>query len=202
MNLPEIPQKGTRVLHFAKQAVAWMRANTITNVVGGRIKRGPSGTTIEITPSADSSKYVHPWRVAAKGDDVVTIAPGEILSMTDGLGSAGGLTVSHSKGYAGGDLTITTTGYIYGSIDAALSYDLITTNGWTDSGGDTVTTAYLWVLPDVTASISIGNAATMPISTAVFYWEIAQVDLTDGVASITKQVLTHNPILWSFAPVV
>ena len=55
-------------------------------------------------------------------------------------------------------------------------------------------------MPDLNEYITVGFAATMPKdpTTQTFYWEIAQVSLAGGIASITKQVLRHDPMLWSF----
>lgn len=140
--------------------------------------------------------YVPPWQVVPNGDDTVHVSPGEILSWPDGV--AGPLTLSHFAEYTGGDVTVTANGVIYGTIPGALSLDTIVNDTWTDSNGDDVVIAYLRIFPDITESITVGFAATIPVSNTDFYWEIAKVELTDGVASVTKQVLTHNPQLWSF----
>ena len=43
---------------------------------------------------------------------------------------------------------------------------------------------------------------TAPKSSGTFYFEIAKVDLVDGVAVVTRQILDHNPTLssWLEAP--
>jgi hypothetical protein len=134
-----------------------------------------------------------PFEVTANGDDTVTVAPGEIMSYGDG--TFGDLSIKHYSSFDGGDATVTANGVIYGEIDATLALNLVLNDTWIDSNGDSVDTYYYRLLPDTLDTITVGFATSMPSSSSVFYFEIAKVELTDGVASVTKQVLTHNPIL-------
>jgi hypothetical protein len=136
---------------------------------------------------------IHPFKVSANGDDTVTVAPGEIMSYGDG--TFGDLSIKHYSSFDGGEATVTASGVIYGEIAAALALNLVLNDTWIDSNGDSVDTYYYRLLPDTLDTIAVNFATSMPSSSSVFYFEIAQVDLTDGVASVTKQVLTHNPIL-------
>lgn len=136
-----------------------------------------------------------PWKVTANGDDTVTVGAGAILSFPDG----DDLTLSRYKDYAGGDIvTVTTDGFIYGYIDASLGLYAMATPTGTDSGGDTITLYLNRIFPDVADDISVAFAATIPLSNNIFYFEIAEVTLTDGVAAISSQTLNHNPTLWGF----
>lgn len=134
-----------------------------------------------------------PFEVTANGDDTVTVAPGDIMSYGDG--TFGDLSIKHYSSFDGGDVTVTAAGVIYGEIDAALASNLVLNDTWIDSNGDSVDTYYYRLIPDTLDTITVNFATSMPSSSSVFYFEIAKVDLTDGVASVTKQVLTYNPIL-------
>ena len=48
MRIPKKPKEGESVRYFAEEAVRWMRANQITNVIGGSLKRNTSGTTLSV----------------------------------------------------------------------------------------------------------------------------------------------------------
>lgn len=135
----------------------------------------------------------HPFQVTANGNDTVAVAPGEIMSYGDG--TFGDLSIKHYSSFDGGDVTVTAAGVIYGEIDAALALNLVLNDTWIDSNGDNVDIYYYRLLPDTLDNITVNFATSMPSSSSVFYFEIAKVDFVDDVASVTKQVLTHNPIL-------
>jgi len=173
MELPKQPKQGDLVRHFAEESIRWMRSNTLTHVKGGRLKRSPNGTTLEIEQQNGNSLesiialLPHPWKCSANGDATIYVGEGRIHSFLDG-DSPGHNASASMAGF--GD--------------------------W--EGGNVI--ILLRTMPDPETYITVGFAETMPKnpSANVFYWEIAQVALTDGIASITKQVLRHDPMLWNF----
>jgi hypothetical protein len=205
MELPKQPKQGDLVRHFAEESIRWMRSNTLTHVKGGRLKRSPNGTTLEIEQQNGNSLesiialLPHPWKCTANGDDTIYVGEGRIHSFLDG--DTAGLASNSMAGFGdwtGGNVTVTAaTGVIYGEIQAIDTvYPLIDVFL---SGPSYASISLLRKIPDLNYSITVGFAATMPKDTAanIFYWEIAQVALTDGIASITKQVLRHDPMIWS-----
>jgi hypothetical protein len=209
MELPKQPKQGDLVRHFAEESIKWMRSNTLTHVKGGRLKRSPNGTTLEIEQQNGNSLesiialLSHPWKCTANGDATIYVGEGRIHSYLDG--DTAGLASNSMAGFgdwAGGDVTVTAaTGVIYGEILGSSSvYPLVDIIA--DSAGESgdVNITLLRTMPDLNEYITVGFAATMPRDPTanIFYWEIAQVALTDGIASITKQVLRHDPMLWSF----
>lgn len=210
MNLPKQPKEGEPVKHFASEVINWMRANTLNHVKGGRLKRSTNGTTVEvIEPKFPSIQEIydllpHPWKCTASGGNTIYVGEGRVHSYLDGddPGYNASASMAGFGDWAGGNVTVTAaTGVIYGELPAINSVsplvDIIA-----DSAGESgdVNIILLRTMPDPETYITVGFAETMPknASANVFYWEIAQVALTDGIASITKQVLRHDPMLWNF----
>jgi hypothetical protein len=210
MELPKQPKQGDLVRHFAEESIRWMRSNTLTHVKGGRLKRSPNGTTLEIEQQNGNSLesiialLPHPWKCSANGDATIDVGEGRIHSFLDGdsPGHNASASMAGFGDWEGGNVTVTAaTGVIYGELPAINSVsplvDIIA-----DSAGEygDVNIILLRTMPDPETYITVGFAETMPKnpSANVFYWEIAQVALTDGIASITKQVLRHDPMLWNF----
>lgn len=54
IKIPDDPQTGKPVKLFARDVVKWMRANTITNVIGGKVRKSTNGFTIEIDKAKQS----------------------------------------------------------------------------------------------------------------------------------------------------
>jgi hypothetical protein len=50
MKLPAKPKRLADLGDFCRDTIAWMRANQIGNVAGGKLKRTANGTTIEVSP--------------------------------------------------------------------------------------------------------------------------------------------------------
>lgn len=148
-------------------------------------------------PSGLYDDTVRPWHVTANGDDTVTVNEGTILVPnyrgTDDEDRAP--IIYEPVTFAGDDdLQITAAGYLY----ARLEYPAILSGlqiSWLDGSG---------LSPGFGAGLSIRNAdaisvifsssapATISPANTYTHWPIAQVDLQDGVASVTKQILTHN----------
>ena len=153
------------------------------------------GPGFKLSVKTDTSGS-HPWKAIPTAGAKVNIAAGSVLSYFD---TASYGLLKEFKRYAGGEVTVTGTGYIYGSIQWALGLAPIVTATVTDPDGDT-TINVMRVTPDAAQDIGVVFAAALPTTTGYFYWEIAQVSLTaTGAAQVDRQVLTHNPELWSIS---
>jgi hypothetical protein len=107
-----------------------------------------------------------------------------------GTSPQGFYSLDWSGTFSGAELTITTTGVIYGQTTSSQGLIL----------GDITITDGVVYLDAVMGSgeITVHNAVAMPTSgTGKFYFIIANVELTAGVASVNGQILTHNPTLSS-----
>jgi len=146
--------------------------------------------------------YIHPWKARINGDDTVRVGEGRIHSYLDTSSGLTSISMDGFVDYAGDiDVTITGAGVVYGSIPAvATLYPIV--NYVSSSAGETgdVDITLLRVIPDLNESITVAFATELPKSTnaSIFYWSIATVDLVDDKATIVKQILRHDPMLWSF----
>jgi len=135
MNLPRQPKDGEPVKHFAKEVITWMRANTINNVLGGRAKRSPNGTTIEVLPptykdqlgEGENDANSHPWKVTQGATGSVNIAAGYIygyyfthtnpaweeVNLSSGYLPPNSIVLAPGYEYAGGNEAVSGTQYIY-----------------------------------------------------------------------------------------
>jgi hypothetical protein len=126
----------------------------------------------------------HPWKVTANGDDTVAVAAGEVIDFTttsnglyDGQAVTGGFV-----SYAGADVTITTDGTVFAVVTYALS--------------NTIANDTTFTLATSSVDASSVTAAFAPtLSTYELSIPIAEVTLTDGVAAVTNQILTYNPMM-------
>lgn len=125
-----------------------------------------------------------PFEVTANGDDTVTVAPGNVIDFTttgNGIYDSNAVTGDFNA-YAGGDVTITASGTLF----LVITYDntnLIAQDTTFDLATFALTVTSMAVELDPTLS---SLELSIPI---------AEVELTDSVASVTNQILTHNPIL-------
>jgi hypothetical protein len=201
MKFPSMPRKGYPVEDTVRDILNWLRAAKIINVAGGRVKETPNGTTIEIskTTQRTQKEYVHPWKVTANGDDSVTVAKGKILSWSNQSAPPTDTIpiyyhLKEFKNYAGGIVeSINANGVIYGSIpfiQAEVLYEA-------DSGAGSLLLSQR-IVPDVSATLSVAFATELPVTGNVFIFEIAKVTFADGVATVSDQVLEHNPQMWAF----
>lgn len=197
VTIPRQPRSGLDVLNWAKDVNYAIRqlAAAREDYIGLKTNNSFGGINKNYTS--------HPWKCSANGDATIYVGEGRIHSFLDG--DTAGLASNSMAGFGdwtGGNVTVTAaTGVIYGEIVASSSiYPLVDIIA--DSAGEygDVNITLLRTMPDLTAYISVAFDTAIPRdSTAnTFYWEIAQVALTDGIASITKQVLRHDPMLWSF----
>jgi hypothetical protein len=126
----------------------------------------------------------HPWKVTANGDDTVAVAAGEVIDFTttsnglyDGQAVTGGFV-----SYAGADVTITANGTVFAVVTYALS--------------NTIANDTTFTIATSSVDASSVTAAFAPtLSTYELSIPIAEVTLTDGIAKVTKQILTYNPMM-------
>ena len=136
----------------------------------------------------------HPWKVTPNGDDTVTVNKGHIIS-TNG-GTSGNIVYTYQKNDAQ-DLTVTGSGFIYyratmgtaNALDQALSaaVDALTA---TTTGGTLV----------FNAGAELSGGVVDVLSATYAYFPIAEVDLTDGVASVVEQI-AHGDLYLSMQTV-
>jgi hypothetical protein len=139
----------------------------------------------------------HPWKATEPGTVNISIAAGEIMGIR-------APTISEPSGdivpyyvvpvsYAGGDIEVTSaTGYIYAvattteSVIHLDTYDFVPVNIQTQTRKTT----------SISVSFSADSPSTISSGSNDEVWvPVCQVALAGGVASVTKQILTHNPIL-------
>ena len=127
----------------------------------------------------------HPFKVTSNGDDTITIAEGALLWLNpDTTGSVpNDPFVGEYTDYGGETLTVTSTGTLY----------IVSSYGAEATATDT---------PFLIASYHVGFDSQSPwaeidpsLSSGQISLPIATIDLTDGVASVTKQILHHNPLI-------
>lgn len=157
MMLPKQPKEGEPVKHFAKEVINWMRANTLNHVKGGRVKRSPNGTTVEVIQDGginigDLVDLVtsHPWKVTAGADGSVNIAAGYVMgyymnygasewgSLTSAVinsdDSAASQTLAAGFYYEGGNQAVAGTKFIYAEI--IRNFPLVYAESGADNGVD------------------------------------------------------------------
>jgi hypothetical protein len=168
--MPKIPSSITALPMFASEVLKSLRA------LRDRPVLVPSNTP---RPSGGS----HPFKVSPNGDDTVSVAPGNVIDFStssnglyDGTAVTGDFTA-----YAGGDVTITADGTVY----LVITYD--NTNLISQEPS---------VLADFALSVtSLAVEFDPTLSINQLSIPIAEVTFADNVASVSNQILTHNPIL-------
>ena len=145
---------------------------------------------VEIAGSGTSSS--HPWKVTSNGDDTVSVARGFLMAWETSNGS--GITQDAYRlikqfTHSVGNVTVTTSGVIYGELDSTTG-QLLSTNTL-DTEGDLVTKTQI-----PSGTLSIVNGTTVPnTGTGKMRFLIAKVTLAGMVATVDDQYLTHNPDL-------
>jgi hypothetical protein len=100
MEMPNTPKQGGNVLAWAQQVVNHLRANRITDVRGGQLKRTPSGTIIDVSGqrNQDQRNTQSPFTVNIYKDGVnwkVWLVDGKVITRANGSGDAvGSLSVT------------------------------------------------------------------------------------------------------------
>ena len=138
-----------------------------------------------MVPDQQIATEPHPFKVTSNGDDTITIAEGALLWLNpDTTGSVpNDPFVGEYTDYGGETLTVTSTGTLY----------IVSSYGAEATATDT---------PFLIASYHVGFDSQSPwaeidpsLSSGQISLPIATIDLTDGVASVTKQILHHNPLI-------
>tara|TARA_R110000787_G_scaffold125163_2_gene236303 strand:- start:550 stop:1767 length:1218 start_codon:yes stop_codon:yes gene_type:complete len=149
---------------------------------------------VEIAGSGTSSS--HPWKVTGNGDATVDVAAGKLLSFVSE--SSPGISnipsyfqLKEFADYAGGTIgSIGAAGFIYASISYTTNQTIF------DADTTTGISTFDRVVPD--GSVAVAFATSLPTTGDVFIVELARVTFAAGVATVSDQVVTHNPTLWSF----
>lgn len=188
---PRYPRTGAEIIPWARDVVAAIQQLRDRKVYYSR-SGGGGGST-----------FKHPWKVTANGDDTVNIGYGSLLAFEDNW-----MTLREFKYFSGtvaeeiSAVKVTGTGSIYGKVAAAVSSGLLIDTTLNVIGGEgTVDVDYLRTFPDEGefADITFLFSDTVPGNVSNdWYFELAKVELNDSIASVTRQILTHNPTLSGF----
>ena len=163
--------------------------------------------------SRDDVSYIHPFRVSKSSDgaEYLYVNPGVCIGWnpsTDGSGAGTGSSTSANtnfyapfvaeyKKFAGASIEITeATGYIYIKFDLSKEYE-----GYEGTGGDLEIGAQIYK-PGEVGELFFSDLAPGTFDPTVddssmsgakdIYVPIAEVSLTDGVASLDFQVIKEN----------
>lgn len=138
-------------------------------------------------PVGSTPQQGHPWKVTANGDDTVTVADGSVIYFDTGGGSnvPNSPITGKTMDYTSASVTITAPGTLYVKMDfdPLLSDELIAYSSTPNLSTYAVTPTAITAELDPTLS---GDEVSIPIAT---------VTLTDGIAAVTKQILSYNPPL-------
>ena len=168
--MPKIPSGITGLPSFANEVLKSLRALRDRSVV--------------VPSDSPRLSRSHPFKVSPNGDDTVNVAPGNVIDFTtsgNGIYDSNAVTGDFNA-YAGGDVTITASGTLF----LVITYD--NTNVIAQDSTFNLATYALTV-----TSMAVELDPTL--SSLELSIPIAEVELTDSVASVTNQILTHNPIL-------
>ena len=159
--------------------------------------------TILVPKKARRQSTSHPWKVTGDGAENINVGRGSVYSWDEES-----ITLREYKYFEGmieeeyTPIEVTGSGSIYGAISSSLALNADIQFSGTDSAGDTFDVYLNRVFPDDTASFSFSFETTPPSNSSTFYFELAKVDLVDGVAVVTRQITIDNPTLssWLEAP--
>ncbi len=197
--LPNKVKAGQEVEASTVNAILdYLKEVTLNPGKGYRLNRGASGTNIDIdNPAIPFSAASHPWKVTGNGDDTVNVAAGKILSMANEAspGMSNIPVYFHLKefiDYTGGTVEdIDADGYIYASCPQAYTTETIF-----EADATSGINQFDRVQPE--GPVTVDFAENLPTTGSVFIFELARVTFSGGVATVTDQVMTHNPQAWSF----
>lgn len=131
----------------------------------------------------------HPWEVLQNGDSTVVISAGKVLGIRD-AGTPGNYPWNFVYfSYAGGSIEITSSsGWIYAIVDVTIHsiFEDGAINSITVSQEPTGITVVFDASDPSTVAVATGNQICIPI---------AEVALSNGIATVVDQVLTYNPML-------
>lgn len=152
-------------------------------------------------------EFEHPWKVTANGNDTVAVAAGCIMGMYSAREDASGGApytqarffspfVGIYKKFTGASIQITAaTGYVYAKCDFNSTVEGYEFGSNLEIGGNLYypnTTPSL-VFSDLGPGDFDPSSEDSPVGD--MYFPIAEVSLTDNVAKVDFQVLTHNPVI-------
>ena len=123
-----------------------------------------------------------PWLVTPNGNNTVDIAPGAILypSPQDSGEVPNDPFVVIAQEYAGETFTVTGSGTIYARCGIT----------WLESADDTTYTLWTFIAGINSITMQLGNT----VSDDEIVIPIAKVEINAGIATVTKQILSHNPL--------
>jgi hypothetical protein len=186
--------------------VNYMRASTVTNVVGGKLRQSTSGITIEIdrprSGGKSSASTDHPWKATPNGDEFINIAKGCVtgfLPMPDASSGAENFYapfIGIYQKFEGGSVEVTyESGYIY--LEVPLAFEVEGAEGSDVSvtiGGELYAPSGTPTLVFSDSRIEVEYAISgVPIEGIKAYIPICEVSMEDEVARVDYQMLTHNP---------
>tara|TARA_R110000803_G_scaffold136034_1_gene202991 strand:- start:25895 stop:26584 length:690 start_codon:yes stop_codon:yes gene_type:complete len=190
--------QGARGVHGARTRTSGSGSDT-TSSKGNVVHNDQAQVEVDFVEEEDLPvvQWVHPWKVTTNGDDTpatVAVAPGHVLWIatadeSSALQSYYNLDIALT--YAGGDVTVTGTGYIYAKGDMAVD-ELLSEGPLTDE------TILLQNVGATATPITLHFDTVLPVSGAGnFHMRIAKVSLTGtpSVAVVDAQYITHNPNL-------
>jgi hypothetical protein len=131
----------------------------------------------------------HPWRASSAGASSVNISAGCALGVRS-PGTSRPWYCTYVQ-YAGGAVTIGATGFVYAviEVDTTLIGPGVVVSG-TDILSRTMTPT------SVSVKFSAEDPDSVDDGTGDEVWiPIAEVGITDGVAVVVTQILTHNPMI-------
>jgi len=172
------------------------RAQPPDRVIGGKIRTTPDGWTLEIDRRA--IKTTHPWKVTANGDNSVTVAAGSILTWRNEPDPG----ISTIPSYLNLEEVIRFDG---DTLDSISDEDTVI---WANCKREASGSEIIFqpdadleqidrVIPDSTSTVTLNSGTAMPTSgTEDINLELARITVEDGVVTIDRQILTHNPPMW------
>lgn len=133
----------------------------------------------------------HPWKATATGTDAITVAEGSILCPIAKGTSGNDMApiVYQNADYAGGTVTITGDGYLY----TTSTWDGYEVSNIAQSDPGDAIGLFVRRFPSASVIFSTDAPGSFDPGDVSVCYPIAQVALTGGVASVVKQILTHNP---------
>ena len=145
----------------------------------------------------------NPWQVTSNGDDTVNVGAGMTLGnfsesspATDTLPTF--VLLKELDTFAGSTVTVTGTGYIVGYSALAFEPAIYSTIATTSVDAESVPISTTRL--STTAGIDVEFMSALPAGAAPgnYYFVIAEVSLSSGVAVVDKQYLHHNPTLGTY----
>lgn len=165
-----IPAPASKISELARFA---RECRTAIIALRDRRVLAPNGNSEALTGS-------HPWKCVSNGGDIIKIGAGKLIGMRWASGSGYPL-YGQEISYAGEDFQVSiSSGYL-----CAVSV----------AGEDLVGTQLLHVYPSGAISIEEATSPSAILESGAVSVPICKFTLTDGVATITEQILFDNPTI-------